>query len=74
MEAGGGWTVVGSTMSTVHKVESIAKKYRNGFLFFTENESALINCLATSTGSLAWEGGGQVFFVEIDRQIKKSVA
>jgi hypothetical protein len=31
--SGGGWTIVGSTISEVHKVESLAKKYRQGIYF-----------------------------------------
>jgi hypothetical protein len=74
MGKGGGWAIVGSTISEVHKLESAAKKYRTGFYFELDNYTANINLNFIKTETQPWPGSGNLRFVEFSEVKIKKIA
>ncbi len=61
MVDGTGWAIVGSTISEVHKIESVAKSLRSGFYFELSKGEEVIGMIETHTS--AWPGSPTVRYL-----------
>ena len=71
---GGGWAIVGSTISEVHKIESIAKKYRSGFYFELESRVEKSSLEFVKTDSVPWPGASTVRYIAFTNAITVKAA
>jgi len=71
---GGGWAVVGVTISEVHKLESLAKRYRTGIYFELDSSAFETSLSFQVTNDVPWLEGPRMRFVEFRTLPLKLVA
>lgn len=64
--SGGGWTIIGSAMSEVHKLEAVAKKFRNGIYFELDQFKDASGLSFQLTHVRPWNNGPRLRFVEYE--------
>lgn len=69
---GGGWAITGSTISEVHKVEAVAKKFRSGIYFELDNRPPETFTWFIRTEHTAWTNGPSVLYVEFVSELRKA--
>jgi hypothetical protein len=62
--SGGGWTIIGSTINEVHKLEAVAKKFRNGIYFELDHSSAHRNLNFQVTDIQPWVNAPKMRFIQ----------
>jgi len=72
--SGGGWTIIGSAMSEVHKLEAAAKKFRHGIYFDLDRSSLTQNLNIQVTEVQPWKNGPRLRLVTYVASIARKAA